>query len=340
MLQCVKTVLFVCGNQPWKKTLFMPLCSQLTKDDLNAMCGEPLPPLPQGHFESLVATESCQVFIFKHDRVSGCGSTGSPQHSKLPPPLVNHKSWEAITEEPNVHVGFHYMFGHDQPYFVAQGKVRIEEYVTPQVSFGESEMSCTSEIIINLRMQVGEAIKVELLEWECSHYSPFKGGGDIKLSKIGQSTVGTIVLPNPGLMSQPGSSATSQPDYGSPPPLSRTDITPLKQGEHRVGNVENKVTSCRSENDVRLQLQANMMLAVSTSLKDLIINFGEKAGEEITIVTCYGICLGGTYPLKILKLTVDFENQICKYEEQLSLGQCAAYAAYIDIGISYILKRL
>ena len=97
-----KTVLFVCGDKPLKKTLLMPRMSRLTKDDVNAMCGEPLPPLPQGHFDLVVSTESCQVFVFKHNRASGCSNTVSPQHGKLPSPITNHKSLENITEEPKV----------------------------------------------------------------------------------------------------------------------------------------------------------------------------------------------------------------------------------------------
>ena len=105
-------------------------------------------------------------------------------------------------------------------------------------------------------------------------------------------------------------------------------------------NGVNKVSTSRSDEDVRLQLQANMMLVVAKSLKPLIKKFGENAGEKIRVITCYGISLGGLYPLNILKLTVDFDDQLCTYEEQLMMYPSAVYPAYIDIGISYILKRL
>ena len=230
----MKTVLFVCGDKPLKKTLLMPCMSRLTRDVVNAspMCGEPLPPLPRGYFDFVVSTESCQVFVFKHNHTTGCSNTESPQHSSLPSPKANHKSWENITEEPKVHVGCSYMFGHNQPYRISNSKVLIGDPVIVLDKFDMAGNARTTDMISELNSQVAK------------------------------------------------------------------------------------------------------------SLKPLIKKFGENAGEKIRVMTCYGISLGGLYPLNILKLTVDFDNQLCKYEEQLTMYPSAVYAAYIDIGISYILKRL
>ena len=46
------------------------------------------------------------------------------------------------------------------------------------------------------------------------------------------------------------------------------------------------------------------------------------------------------FPLKIMKLVMDFENSLCDYKEQFCLHSCAVYPAYIDIGLSYIIQRL
>ena len=62
-----------------------------------------------------------------------------------------------------------------------------------------------------------------------------------------------------------------------------------------------------------------MMLVVTASLRKLIIKFCERAGEEIRAITCCRICFGGTYPLNVLKFTVDFEDDLFKYEEQMLL---------------------
>ena len=108
----------------------------------------------------------------------------------------------------------------------------------------------------------GDDFEVKLLEWECSHHCPFKGGGDLKIAKVGQSTstAGTILISDPGALSsasQPDpSSLDRDPDRGSslsPPPLVITDnITPPKKGEHRYGNFENKVATSCTENAVRV----------------------------------------------------------------------------------------
>ena len=344
-----KTVLFVCGCNPFKKTLLMPRMSWLTKDDVNARCGESLPPLPplpqslpQGQFDFVVSTESCQVFVFKHKRVSGCSNIASFPHRHLPPPINNCKSWKDITVEPEVHVGYSYMFGHDQPYSISNSKVLITDHVVVLDKF-DMAVNRTVKMIIKLNSQVGNDYNIELLDGECSHYSPFKGGGDIIISKVDESTMATIQLSASSSASQPDPEISSSADLGSSPsptPLSTDNITPPKKEEHGFGNVENEVSTSRSEEDVRLQLQANMMLVVAKSLKPLIKKFGENAGEKIRVMTCYGISFGGLYPLNVLKLTVDFDNQLCKYEEQLRMYPSAVYAAYIDIGISYILKRL
>ena len=64
------------------------------------------------------------------------------------------------------------------------------------------------------------------------------------------------------------------------------------------------------------------------------------AAFPLKIMTCYGMQMGSSYPLKILKLVMDFENSLCDYEEQFCLHLCAVYPAYIDIGLSYIIQRL
>ena len=162
-------------------------------------CFEALPPLPQGHFEAIVSTNTCQVFLFSYDRARGCSTTASHQHWNLPHPEVKHKLWEAVTVEPKVHVGFRYMFGHEQSYNISNGIVTIEKFVLPHCPFGETERSRTTDRMFDLRAQVGDDFEVKLLEWECSHHCPFKGGGDLKIAKVGQSTstAGTILISDP-----------------------------------------------------------------------------------------------------------------------------------------------
>ena len=190
----------MCGEKPLKKTLVMqkrPI--GLTKEQANALLGEALPPLPQGHFEAIVSTNTCQVFLFRYDRARGCSTTASHQHWNLPHPEVKHKLWEAVTVEPKVHVGFRYMFGHEQSYNISNRTVTIEKFVLPHCPFGETERSQTTDMMFDLRAQVGDDFEVKLLEWECSHHCPFKGGGDLKIAKVGQSTstAGTFLTLEP-----------------------------------------------------------------------------------------------------------------------------------------------
>ena len=144
---------------------------------MNAIRDKPLPPLPQGHFEVIVSTESCQVFIFRYDHASGCSSTGNDQHSNLPGPVAKHKSWESITEEPKVHVGFVTCLAITSLRHIKRYSNDSETYYT-KCCFGEPERSRTTEMITDLKSQVGEEFEIKLLGWEYSHYSPFKGGSN------------------------------------------------------------------------------------------------------------------------------------------------------------------
>ena len=111
---------------------------------------------------------------------------------------------------------------------------------------------------------------------------------------------------------------------------SHLNITPSKVGEWRCGTAENKVTAAQSEEEVTRQLQANMMLLTSHLLRTKAEENPANA-DSINVMTCYGLQLGSTYPLKIIKLTINFEECNCEYEEQFCLYPCGVYPPYIDI---------
>ena len=72
-----------------------------------------------------------QVALFKHKNVAGCRVTNIPQHSILPIPIPCHKDVTEFTKEPNIRVGFEYIFGHSQPYSVVDRKVRLNDPTLP-----------------------------------------------------------------------------------------------------------------------------------------------------------------------------------------------------------------
>ena len=73
-----------------------------------------------------------------------------------------------------------------------------------------------------------------------------------------------------------------------------------------------------------------MVLLCATQL-ERVITSKPKDAESIGSLVCYGIQLGLPIPLKLLKLTNDFNNQEMEFKELFSLPKCALYGAYIDI---------
>ena len=62
--------------------------------------------------------------------------------------------------------------------------------------------------------------------------------------------------------------------------------------------------------------------------------------ESISKLTCYGMMMGQTYALKLLKLMIDFPKGTTQFEELFHLDPCSLYPAYVDMVIEYIFHAL
>ena len=66
-----------------------------------------------------------------------------------------------------------------------------------------------------------------------------------------------------------------------------------------------------------------------------------EAGEEnIKHMTGYGILIGHCYPLKVLKLSVNFEEGSQMFQEYYSIPPNPASWVYIDMVIQYVMEHL
>ena len=124
-----------------------------------------------------------------------------------------------------------------------------------------------------------------------------------------------------------------------PGPSSASNTTPPKQGEYRCGLIKNKVTHTQQESDVYLQLQANMLLLCSCMLL-MKLNANPCEADAINLLSCYGVTLGPAYPLKLVKLTVDFNSEGLLYEELFTLSPCTFYPVYVDMCILHVVESL
>ena len=197
----------------------------------------------------------------------------------------------------------------------------------------------------------GNLLDIEASE-DNRRFCPFTGGDDILIQRKNATSVAVIHEPTPEddgstpfsvatyAVTTPEATASNTPLATAPTtPQATASNTPPKVGELRCGAAENKVTQSQSEDEVTRQLQANMMLLTSRLLWRKLEEDPGNA-DSIKFLTCYGLQLGSTYPLKYIKLTINFEECKCEYEEQLILYPCSVYLAYIDITLNYIVERL
>ena len=82
------------------------------------------------------------------------------------------------------------------------------------------------------------------------------------------------------------------------------------------------------------------MVLLSYNLLEKIISSNPEDVESIDTVSCYGVQMGMSCPLKLLKLTIDFAKQAMMFKELFALPRCAIYGAYIDISINYVFQAL
>ena len=167
---------------------------------------------------------------------------------------------------------------------------------------------------------LGNGYSVTCLGNDNSHYCPFSGGGDVAILKSGCYSAATIL----------DADADSDNEEPGTPCPQLPNVSPPKQGEYCCAAIENKVAhTLELERNALLQLQANMMLLCARLLLEVTTSPSPDQ-NTVQVLSCYGILVGGNYPLTILKLTIDFEKDRLKYEELFSLSPCAFYPVFID----------
>jgi hypothetical protein len=331
----VETSVFVIGGRaPFRATVFLPhretrIATQVLKLAIAEQTDKELPPLPPGHFAVIGEGGGGQVALFRHDKVVGCRDTSSSHHGKLQRPLMRHKD---ITPQPQqLRVGFEYLYGYSHPYTISDGEIRLEQSLPP-ASMGKR---CENQRTVNMARElvnfVDSNVEICVLGRNSSHFCPFSGGGDVQVFM--QTGVSAVVMAGEG--------STAGPDPTPADVSPSINITPPKPNEVRCASIENSVSEQQKEEEAQLQLQANMVVTCATLLENRLKCL--KNAQElrsIDSIVCYGVLIGSKYPLKLLKLTLDFSGQEMVFEERFHLHQCCFYPVYIDIVLNHLLQNL
>ena len=150
----------------------------------------------------------------------------------------------------------------------------------------------------------------------------FTGGGDIKVSQTGFQF---LVM------------ACSDTECG--------DLSPIDTQESRETlDVECKHSTTKTDDDVRMQLQANMYnllvhefidkLQSATSLHELSYIL------DLQKLTIYGISFGTSRPLEVMKMTVNFSRAGLSYELKYQNTTLLPKEALIDSCITAVIDRI
>ena len=75
------------------------------------------------------------------------------------------------------------------------------------------------------------------------------------------------------------------------------------------------------------------MLLLTAGLLLKKLNEDPCKADSINVLCCYGMHVGPMCPLKLVKLTVDFNSASVAYEMLFSLSSCAFYSLYLDMSI-------
>ena len=181
-------------------------------------------------------------------------------------------------------------------------------------------------------LKEADGYSVSISGGDDAHHCPFSGGGDISILNKDSSAAVVVMTP---LLQQ--SAIPSENPAENP-----AEVSPKKVGESRCYAIENKVSegvSMAQHDNVTLQLQANMMVLCSVLLKKILVESPGNA-ESLNIISCYGLQIGMSCPLKILKLSIDFEKGNMTYEELFSQHRCPFCHIYIDCALQHVISCL
>ena len=317
----IDTFLFLCHHKkPWKAQLKLQEARVIQVELVKEALGSDVPTFPRGKFHVIISTHTLQVALFEFESTAGCRTTSSKLHEYLLFPKPNYKD---IVQNPEMRVGYKFLYSRDVEYKVVEKKVHI----TPTgeiIRRDDREKLFKTEKTRALCKQLETVFPTYKIymphPMRTNTFCPFTGGGDIE---IFYHTTAAVVEACHGNEEQ-----------------EEVNITPPKKGEQRSVVLENKGNRSQQEPvEVILQLQADMIMTCGKLLQKIIKNNADEA-RNVRCLIVYGVQIGLTYPVKLLKVTMDFDAEMVQFHELFNSYIDPNAGAYIDMALQYVFQAL
>ena len=287
----------------------------------------------KGEFIFLRNQGGVNVYVYSFIETASCSEVG-PAHNQLPAvvdslqPISDREIFLRQYYNGAANVYLYSNKDETDIEYLEQGKYRVTHRVThssrSRQIFERSEaerMLALKEHLSSTLRNSHQNISVDIVLPTKKKYGKnfchFTGGGDIQIARKDNQ-------PSFVLMSH----ELSEFD----------DESPVRHDESRdTIDIECKVASTKSMEDVELQLQANMynllVRRFISKLKD-----GASNVNDVNCISIYGMSFGLHRPVEVLKLTVNFSLENLHYERKYVTYQ--AQEVLIDACIGAVLERI
>ena len=198
------------------------------------------------------------------------------------------------------------------------------------------EIERVEDLVVGLRQHYGDKnykVSTTSSAHNSTRFCQFAGGGYIEIVCNDVTKGGTSAAL---LVQVEGQEETEEEQQEH-----QLQHTPPKTGETRSGLIEGKVShSQQSDEEVTKQLMANMVLLAATRLQQLSISKPPEVAAEINDLVVYGCQFSPVHSLKLLKLSIDFNERSLWFYELFHLPPCPASGAYLDMVLDYVFRVL
>ena len=112
--------------------------------------------------------------------------------------------------------------------------------------------------------------------------------------------------------------------------------------EYRFGSIEAKIQTSQTDDQIKLQLKANMILSTVEQLKKKVReNIPLSKLSSLTRITTYGIALSATDKQNlVLRMIADFTTSDILFESLFCFDAFSQSKAKFDCILEFVIKRL